>query len=134
MAAVTGKSGIVHWEGGVVGLGAWTLDIQTDQHDVTEFSTGTVQWREFVNGISSWTGTANGAWRVTDSTERRDFQNAALAGTTGAIILEVDKDGGGKFSGGANISGMNISVNIDNRSDQTYNLQGNGALTFTTTT
>lgn len=134
MAALTGKSGKVEWAGKHVGLGSWTMDINTDMHDVTEFSTGTVQWREFVAGISSWTGSANGAWRVHDSTARFDFQAAALAGTTGTVKLYVDKTGGANFTGGVLISAMSVSADIDSRTDQTYSLQGTGALTYSTST
>lgn len=134
MPALTGKSGKIEWGGKHVGLGTWSMDINTDMHDVTEFSTGTVQWREFVGGISGWTGSANGAWRVSDSTARRDFQTAALSGTTGTVKLYVNKTGGEHYAGGVLISAMNVSANIDNRTDQTYSLQGNGALAYTTTT
>lgn len=134
MAAKTGRNAKIEWAGKHVRLGAWTLDAPTDMHDVTEFSTGTTQWREFVPGLTQWSGTLSGAWRVSDSTAQEDLQSAALAGTTGTIKLYIDKSAGDNLTGAVYINSLGVSANIDNRTDMTFSFQGTGALTYSTAT
>lgn len=134
MPAVTGKSGTILYDGGSVAtIKSWSMDIQTDMHDVTTLSTGTVQWREFAAGISGWNGSVQGTFNA-DSTGQNNMITATLAATTAAIVLELDKTNGGKFSGGCFLESMSVSVDIDNQTDVTWSAQGNGTLTYTTTT
>lgn len=134
MPAVTGKSGTILFDGGSVAtIKSWSMDINTDMHDVTTLSTGVVQWREFAAGISGWTGSIEGTFNA-DSTGQNNMITKALAGSTAALVLEMDKDNGGKFSGGAFLSAMSVGVNIDNQTDMTWTAQGSGALTYSTTT
>ena len=134
MAAVTGKSGTILYSGGSVAtIKSWSMDIQTDMHDVTTLSTGTVQWREFAAGISGWTGSIEGTFDSA-STGQNNMIVATLAATTAAVVLEMDKDGGGKFSGGCWLESMSVGVDIDNQTDVTWSAQGSGTLTYTTST
>lgn len=134
MAALTGKQAKIEWAGKHVRLGEWSMDTNYDMHDVTEFSTGTVQWREFAAGIGNWSGTMVGAFRVQDSTAQRDMMDAALAGTTGTVKLYLDKSNGGNFTGGVLFSALSASANIDNRTDMNFSYQGSGALAYSTST
>ncbi len=134
MAALTGKEAKIEWAGKHVRLGNWTFNTAYDMHDVTEFSTGTVQWREFIDGIGNWSGTMEGAFRVQDSTAQRDMMDAALAGTTGTVKLYLDKSNGGNFTGSVLFSALGASANIDNRTDMTFGYQGTGAVSYSTST
>jgi hypothetical protein len=134
MAAITGKSGTILYAGGSVAtIKSWSMDIDTDMHDVTSLSTGTVQWRTFAAGISGWTGSAEGTFDSA-STGQNNMIVATLAATTAAIVLEMDKDAGGSFTGGCHLEQMSVGVDIDNQTDISWNLQGSGTLTYSTTT
>jgi hypothetical protein len=134
MAAVTGKSGTILYAGGSVAtIKSWSMDIQTDMHDVTTLSTDVVQWREFAAGISGWTGSIEGTFDSA-STGQNNMIVATLAATTAAIILEMDKDAGGGFTGGCWLETMSVGVDIDNQTDITWSAQGSGTLTYSTTT
>ena len=134
MAAVTGKSGTILFDGGSVAtIKSWSMDIQTDMHDVTTLSTGTVQWREFVGGISGWTGSAEGTFNSA-STGQDNMITKTMSASTAAIILEMDKDGGGKFTGGCLCESMSVNVDIDSQVGLSWSLQGNGSLAYTTST
>ena len=134
MSAVTGKSGTILFDGGSVAtIKSWSMDIQTDMHDVTTLSTGVVQWREFVGGISGWTGSADGTFNPL-STGQNDMIVATMAASTAAIVLEMDKNEGGKFTGGCLCESMSVNVDIDSQVALTWSLQGNGSLAYTTST
>ena len=134
MPAVTGKSGTILYQGGSVAtIKSWSMDIDTDMHDVTSLSTGTVQWREFAAGISGWTGSADGTFNAA-STGQNNMIVATLAATTGVVVLEMDKDVGGKFTGGCFLESMSVGVDIDNQTDMSWSLQGSGDLAYATST
>lgn len=134
MAAITGKAGTILYAGGSVAtIKSWAMDIDTDMHDVTTLSTGVVQWREFTAGISGWTGSVDGTFDSA-STGQNNMIVATLAATTAAIVLEMDKDAGGKFSGGCYLEQLSVGVDIDNQTDVSFSVQGSGTLTYTTTT
>ena len=134
MAAITGKSGTVLYAGGSVAtIKSWSMDIQTDMHDVTTLSTGVVQWREFAAGISGWTGSIEGTFNA-DSTGQNNMIVASLAATTAAVVLEMDKDAGGSFVGGCFLESMSVGVDIDNQTDMTWSAQGSGSLAYSTST
>lgn len=134
MAAVSGKQGLFSYKGvPVFRLNSFDLDIAVDSLDVTSFSTGTVQWRDMIAGLSGWTGTASGFWDPTGSTAQKDMQTNVLTPATGTAKFELDKDVGGNFSGDVILS-QSVSVGIEGTADVTFNVQGNGVLTYATTT
>ena len=134
MAAVTGKGGTVTYDGGSVALiNSWSLDVDTNMHDVTSFSTDVVQWRSFVDGLSGWTGALDGIFDSA-STGQNDLITNTLTPTTAAVILELDKVAGGTLTGGCFLESMSIGVDIDSTVDVSWSMQGTGSLAYTTST
>ena len=134
MAAVAGKKGTITYDGGSVAtVNNWSLDLQNDMLDVTSFTTSAPQWREFIDGLSGWTGDISGIFDGA-STGQNDLITNSLAPVSAAVILEMDQTGGGKFNGSVFLSGAGFSNTIEGTADVSWTLQGTGSLTYTTTT
>ncbi len=134
MAAVTGKGGVFLWSAGAVAtLDNWTLDLDNSMHDITSFTTSAAQWRNFVAGLSGWTGAVSGTFDSA-STGQDDMFVSALAPASVAVVFELDQAAGGKLSGNAFISAQSVGTDIDAPVDVSWSLQGTGTLAYTTTT
>ena len=134
MAAITGKSGTITYDGGSVArINSWSLDVDTNMHDVTSFSTDAVQWREFVDGLSGWTGSIAGVFDSA-STGQNDLITNSLTPVAATVVMELDKSAGGKLSGSAYLSSMSAGSDIDATADMSWSVQGTGALAYSTST
>ena len=134
MGAITGKSGFVQYDSGtVVRVKGWSMDIDNGVYDVTSFTTSTVQWREYVGGLSGWTGSIDATFDPTSTGIDNMIANTMTA-STGTVNLVMDKTNGGSFSGGAILQSMSVGADIDGETSISWSAQGNGALTYSTTT
>lgn len=133
MAELSGKSSRFDYAGHVADMDNWDLTVDTNMIDVTSYTTGTLQWREMIDGLSGWTGTANFNYNV-DSTGLSDIITNTLTPTTATAKFEMDKVGGEGFSGSCYLSSLSVSAPIDGKVAGSVSIQGTGALTFTTTT
>ncbi len=134
MAAETGKSAKVQYGGGkVVNLDAWSLSFDTDMYETTSFTTGTVQSRGFIPGLSTWTFDVSGNFDEA-STGMDDLRAAALANTTGIIKAYISKTEGANYSGNTFISNLGINAPIDGKVAISFAFQGTDTLTFATAT
>ena len=134
MAAVQGKLGSINYDGGnVATLNNWSLDTANDMLDVTSFTTSAPQWREFLDGLSTFTGNVSGIFDGA-STGQNDLITKSITPAAATVILELDQTGGGKFTGSVFLSGMSPSVAIDGTAEISWEMQGTAALTYTTTT
>lgn len=134
MAAVAGKSGTVNYAGGnVATVNNWTLDIANDMLDVTPFSTSVPQWRDFIAGLSGWSGNVSGVFDGA-STGQADLIANSITPASAAVVLEMDQTGGGKFNGNVLLSGMSPGTAIDGTVEISWEMQGTGSLAYTTTT
>lgn len=134
MAAVTGQGGTVSYgSGSVATIRSWSLDINTNMHDVSAFSTDAVVWREWAAGLQGWSGSIAGSFDPS-STGQNDLITNTITPTTAQIILEIDKINGGKFTGSCYLESLGASVDIDGMADMSWSVTGNGALTYTTST
>lgn len=137
MAAETGKSAKVMYgtatAGDVVNLDAWSLSYDTDMYETTDFSTGTVQSRDFIPGLATWTADVSGNFDPA-STGLTDLRTNALAGSTGTLILYISKTGGENYTGTTFISNLSVDAPIDGKVAASFAFQGTGALTFATST
>lgn len=139
MAGISGKQGTVSYAGGVVAtINNWSLDINNDALEVTSFTTAVPQWRSFLAGLNSWSGSVSGFWALSTaagtSTGQKDMQDNILTPTTGTLVLEVDQTGGAKYSGDVVLTRQSVSVAVDGVADVSWDFTGNGAVTYTTTT
>lgn len=135
MAAVTGKGGtILYSSGSVASISSWSLDIDNSMHDVTSFTTSALQWREFVAGLSGYTGTLDGVGFDPLSTGQSNLMGATITPVAAAIVLELDQTQGGKFTGKALIESASFGADIDGMSNASWSFQGTSGLAFTTAT
>ncbi len=134
MAAETGKSAkVLYGAGKVVNLDAWNLSFDTDMYETTAFTTGTVQSRDFIPGLSTWTFDVSGNFDEV-STGMDDLRAAALANTTGVIQAYISKTEGANYSGNTFISTLGIAAPIDGKVAISFAFQGTGTLTYGTAT
>ncbi len=134
MAERSGKEAKVLFSTGAVNnLDAWDVTADTNMLDVTTFSTGTTQWRDFTPGLSGWSGTVAGNFDI-ESTAATDMRVNALTPSTAQIELFADKVGGENFVGSVFLNSMGHSVSIDGKAEVTFSFQGTGALTFSSDT
>ena len=134
MPAVAGKQGTIVYDGGSVAtVNNWDLDLTNDMLDVTSFTTALPQWREFIDGLSGWTGGVSGIFDGS-STGQNDLITNSITPAAATVVLEMDQTGGGSFSGSVFLSGMSPGVAIDGTADISWTLQGTAALTYSTAT
>ena len=134
MAAVTGKGGTISYDGGSVAtIDNWSIDVANSLHDITSFTTSVAQWREWIAGLSGWTGTMSGTYD-TASTGQNDAFTDALAPASKAAVFELEQTVGGKLSGNVYISGLSVGTDIDAPVDVSWTFQGTGALAYSTST
>ena len=135
MAAVTGIKGTVTYDGGnVAGAKNWSIDIDTNMHDVTPFTTSADAWRVFAAGLSGWTGGIDAVAFDPTSTGQSDMITKTLVPAAVTVVLEMDQTAGGKFTGSAFISSASFGSDIDGLADAGWSLQGSGSLAFSTST
>ena len=134
MAAAAGKGGTVTYAAGnVATLREWSLDVTNDTLDVTSFTTAAPTWKEVIAGLSSWTGSLSGTFDPA-STGQNNLITDSLVPVSAAVVLEKDQTNGGKYSGNALISGLSVGTVIDGLVNMSWDLNGTGAITYTTTT
>ena len=135
MAAVTGKGGTVTYDGGnVASIGTWSIDVDTNMHDITSFTTSAAQWREFAAGLSGWSGSIDGVGFDPSSTGQAGLIANALTPVSAAAVFELDQTQGGKLSGSVFLDNMSLGADIDGMSNATWSVLGTGAVTYTTST
>jgi len=135
MAAVTGKSGIAHYKGvPVLRIKDWSCTVNTDIRDITTFTTGTLTWRSILPGLAGADGNFSGFWDAAGSTAQTDAINAALAGSTGSVVLYVDKAGGDNLRGNIYFSGLTAGSAVDGDATVDFPFSFNGAVTYSTAT
>lgn len=134
MATLSGKKGLVEYDGGqVASFRNWSLDVDTNMLDHTVWSTGTDQWRSFTDGLSGWSGSFGDLFDAA-STGQDDLRTNLLTPASATVKLYLDKDGGEHFTGSAYISSASYGAEIDGDVTASYNIQGTGTLTYSTTT
>ncbi len=134
MAEISGKVALVEYGGVFIqSLDNWTATVDTNMLDVTTFSTGTLQFRDFIPGLSGWNATVSGNFDST-STGLDDMRINTLVPATATVTLYADKVGGESLTGNTFISSMGQTAAIDGKVEIDFSLQGTGALTFSTTT
>ena len=133
MAAVTGKGGTITYDGGPVKtISNWTIDVDNSLHDITSFTTSVAQWREWIAGLSGWTGAMSGTFDPA-STGQNDAFTDALSPASESAVFELDQVGG-KLSGNVYISALSVGTDIDAPVDGACTFQGTGALAYSTST
>lgn len=135
MGAIQGKKAKLDYAGNTKteSIRNWTVDIDVDMLDTTVQSTGTVQWRTFLDGLSGWTGTAEALFDAA-STGLTDMRTNTLTPSTATVVFYLDKTGGENFSGGAFIESASYSAAVDGLVEASFDFRGDGALSYATAT
>lgn len=134
MAAVAGRHGLIKYKTKqVFRLDHWDANLQNDMLDITSFTTDGVQWRSFLPGLSSWTGTISGfADAVADSSGQKVIQTSILTPATGTIILYFSETGLENLTGSVYWQSMGVNVDVADSEKVVFSFQGTGALTYAT--
>jgi predicted secreted protein len=140
MAILTGNNGVVKLDASVGGSVATIAAVRTFSIELTrdtiETTTMGVDVRTYLNGLSSWSGTADIYFDPAASTGTI-ATHAVLnptSGTVGQGTLSVElylNDTAGKFAGECIITGFTVNSSMDGMVEASISFQGSGACTFT---
>jgi predicted secreted protein len=140
MAILTGNNGVVKLDASVGGSVATIASVRTFSVELTrdtiETTTMGVDVRTYLNGLSSWSGSADIYFDSASS--GGTFNTHAVlnptSGTVGQATLTVELylDGSaGKFSGEVIITGFTVNASMDGMVEASISFQGSGACTYT---
>jgi len=140
MAILTGNNGVVKLDASVGGAVATIAAVRNFSVELTrdtiETTTMGVDVRTYLNGLSSWSGSADIYFDPAASTGTI-ATHAVLnptSGTVGQSTLTVElfcADAAGKFSGEVIITGFTVNSTMDGMVEASISFQGSGACTFT---
>jgi len=140
MAILTGNNGVVKLDASVGGSVATIAAVRTFSIELTrdtiETSTMGTDVRTYLNGLSSWSGTADIYFDPAASTGTI-ATHAVLnptSGTVGQATLSVElylDNTAGKFAGECIITGFTVNSSMDGMVEASIAFQGSGACTFT---
>ena len=140
MAILTGNNGVVKLDASVGGSVATIAAVRNFSieltRDTVETTTMGVDVRTYLNGMSSWSGSADIYFDPAASTGTI-ATHAVLnptSGTVGQSTLTVElylADTAGKFSGEVIITGFTVNSSMDGMVEASISFQGSGACTFT---
>jgi predicted secreted protein len=122
--AITGKDGGVSIDGGsstLAELDNWSVSSNADTLETTDFDSNGK--REYLAGLTDWSGSFGGRWDPTQAA-------AVTVGDT--VDLQLDLNATYSYSGSAIITGKSVDTNVDGTVDVSYDYQGTGTLTETT--
>ena len=140
MAILTGNNGVVKLDASVGGSVATIAAVRNFSIELTrdtiETTTLGVDVRTYLNGLSSWSGSADIYFDPAASTGTI-ATHAVLnptSGTVGQGTLTVElylADTAGKFSGEVIITGFTVNATMDGMVEASISFQGSGACTYT---
>ena len=111
---------------------SFTMDVQTDMLDVTAFSTttGVVQWRSFVGGLS---GATIDLGRIVDTPTTSTPMWFDRLNTDQDILVELHMASTYKFEGWARVEGDSWGASVDALQTEDVTLTVDGPLYYATT-
>ena len=112
----------------------WSLDTETDALDITTFSTlstANTKWRSFKPGLQKWAAKID---RLISSGDTGPLGYDRLAAASSNLIVELVVSGTGreKYEGRARVHMDNVGVDIDGLITEGLELEGHGALYYST--
>lgn len=110
----------------VAEIKSWSLEISADNIDVTNF--GSAGWKEYVQGLKEWSGSAEANWDMTDTAGQKALQDALLGGTTATLNLHIDSTR--RYSGTVLIKSVSVEVAADDIAKVTFEFDGTGQLQY----
>ena len=142
MAILTGNNGVIKLSTAVGGAVNSTpiaavrnFSIELTR-DTIETTTMGVDQRTYINGLSTWSGSADIYYDPAASTGHLAVYGILnpTSGTVGQGTLAVElylADTAGKFNGNIIITGFTVNASMDGMVEASISFQGSGACTFT---
>jgi len=142
MATITGNNGVIKIASTVGGSTTVVANVRNFSIELTrdtiETTTMGVDVRTYLNGLSSWSGSADIYFDPTASTGT--FGTTASLNTTVGTVGQSTTAFEGfldsaayKFSGGVIITGFTVNSSMDGMVEASISFQGSGACTFAAT-
>lgn len=130
MASLVGNAGVVSINSqNIAEVRSYSIEMTSDTIETTVMSDGS---RQYVKGLSTFSGTADVYWDATHfSTADLD---GLINGSVGAsaVALKVYPTGSGSYWGGnIIITGYSVSASFDGMIEASVSFQGTGNLTYT---
>jgi predicted secreted protein len=140
MAILTGNNGNIKLDASVGGSVATVAQVRNFSIELTrdtiETTTMGVDVRTYLNGMASWSGSAD-IYFDSASSGGHFNTHAVLnptSGTVGQATLTFEgylADTAGKFSGEVIITGFTVTASMDGMVEASISFQGSGACTYT---
>ena len=140
MAILTGNNGVLKLDATVGGSVATIAAVRNFSIELTrdtiENTTMGVDVRTYVNGMSTWSGSADIYFDSAATTGHLDVHTVLnpTSGTVGQSTLSFEgylADTAGKFAGEVIITGFTVSSSMDGMVEASVSFQGSGPCTFT---
>ena len=140
MAILTGNNGVIKFDASVGGAVATVAAVRNFSIELTrdtiETSTMGIDVRTYVNGMSTWSGSADIYFDSDASTGHLAVHTVLnpTSGTVGQGTLTFEgflADTAGKFSGEVIITGFTVSSSMDGMVEASISFQGSGPCVFT---
>jgi predicted secreted protein len=140
MAILTGNNGVIKLDATVGGSVATIAAVRNFSVELTrdtiETTTMGVDVRTYLNGLSSWSGSADIYFDPVATTGHLAVHTVLnpTSGTVGQSTLTFEgflADTAGKFSGEVIITGFTVNATMDGMVEASISFQGSGACTFT---
>lgn len=142
MATIVGNNGVITVGGTtVLNVRSYSVDITADTIETTSMLNDT---RQYLKGLSSWSGSADVYVDTLNLTGGASAIGALIAtgGAVGdsaaSVVLALDSTSSGsvllkKLSGSAIITGFTVNSSMDGMVEGTISFQGTGAVTYSAT-
>lgn len=108
----------------VAEIASWSLDTDAEDIDVTSFDSN--GWRERIQGIKEWSGSAEGNFMPNDTNGQAALINAWLNGEKIKVELQVNQNI--KFTGEVYVT-LSIETPVDDKASFSVDFLGTGPLT-----
>jgi predicted secreted protein len=140
MAILTGNNGVLKLDASVGGSVATIAAVRNFSIDITrdtiETTTMGVDVRTYLNGLSSWSGSADIYFDPAASTGTFAVHSVLnpTSGTVGQGTLTFEgylADTAGKFAGEVIITGFTVNTSMDGMVEASISFQGSGACAYT---
>jgi hypothetical protein len=132
MAALMGKDGSMKIGTSVVGsIDSWTLNPQTNTAEVTAYGD---KDRQYVYTIKQWAGTASGTLDLADAQQLTLTDQFDSAHTLASADLRfyTSTELSPYWKGTAYMQGLSVNSAVGDKVSISFNFQGDGNLTYTT--
>jgi len=129
--ALAGKGGALYIGDSptkVAELTSWSVEASADALDVTSFDSD--GWQENIQGLKSWSGSAEGNWKVNaDRQGQKALQDAWLSGDPIKVQFRINASN--YYEGMALVTSLSVEAPVDDKVSFSVELTGTGPLTPT---